>query len=50
MSKSTTQKALEFAKECERAGKFVKKIVVEGKKFELEFENKHKSLGGEIKW
>lgn len=34
---TTQDRALEFAKRCELAGKPVRRIVIDGKRFEVEF-------------
>lgn len=38
MATSTENRALEFARKCEEAGRLVRRIVIEGKRIEVEFE------------
>ncbi len=44
MAQSTQDRALEFAHKCELAGHVVRRIVVDGKRFEVEFDGETKPL------
>ena len=42
MATSTQDRALEFAHKCEMAGRIVHRIVVDGRRFEVEFKDETK--------
>lgn len=44
MAQSTQDRALEFAHKCELAGHVIRRIVVDGKRFEIEFDGETKPL------
>ena len=51
MAQSTQDRALEFAHKCELAGHVVRRIVVDGRRFEVEFDGETKPLTPEhVDW
>lgn len=51
MAQSTQDRALEFAHKCELAGHVIRRIVVDGKRFEVEFDGETKPLTPEhVDW
>lgn len=48
---ATDAKALEFVRKCEAAGKVVRRLVIEGKRIEVEFDGDTKpSSPDNVKW